>query len=201
LCRVRSIAHKAAYRNAWQWRLWLQGLVGARYDGLRHFHVVQSGVLMRCGQPRLRDLEEIRQKHGLKTIVVARGGTRHPLRGRWFRRERRFCGANGIRLEHMPFSDARIPPADIFARFLAIVSDPANHPVLVHCEQGFHRTGVLCAAYRIAAGGWDFSRAMHELETCGFEMSRDKRQPLLDALRQWSEKRPASSAPADSNSP
>jgi protein tyrosine/serine phosphatase len=169
----------------WQWRLWLQGLVGSRYDGLRHFAVVEPGVLLRSGQPRVRDLETIRGEHGLKTIIVARGGTRHPLRGRWFRKERRWCAQVGVTLEHMPFSDKSLPPADVFDRFLAVVRDPACRPVLVHCEQGFHRTGILVAAYRIGVQGWPPEQAMSEMERSGFESANPKRQSLRDALLAW----------------
>lgn len=176
---------RAGWRDPHQWWLWLSGLVGSRYDGLTHFHIVTPGVLMRCGQPRVRDLERIRAEHGLKTIVCARGGTRHPLRGRWFRKERRFCEVSGIRLLHMPFSDKAAPPRDVFDRFVAVLRDSSSHPVLVHCEQGFHRTGVLCAAYRMACEGWPLDRALDELETLGFETGREKRRPLLEAFREW----------------
>ncbi len=184
---------RAGWRDAHQWRLWLAGLVGSRYDGLTHFRVVEPGILLRCGQPRTRDLEEIRREHGLGCVVVARGGTRHPLRGRWFRKERRWCAAHGVPLVHMPFSDRATPPADVFDRFVALVADPATRPVLVHCEQGFHRTGVLCAAFRLACQGWTLDRALDELVACGFETQRPKRRPLLDALHTWAGGRAARS--------
>ncbi len=168
-----------------QWRLWLSGLVGSRYDGLTNFHVVEPGVLMRCGQPRVRDLEQIRAEHGLRTVVCARGGTRHPLRGRWFRKEQAYCRQAGIHLEHMPFSDAATPPPAVFARFLEIVERPERRPVLVHCEQGFHRTGILCAAYRIRTCGWPVEQALEEMRVHGFDIERPKRRLLLDALTAW----------------
>lgn len=187
-----------------QWRLWLAGLVGSRYDGLCHFHIVEPGVLMRCGQPRNADLEWIRAEHGLHTVVCARGGTRHPLRGRWFRRERAYCEANGIAFQHLPFSDAAAPPADVFERFLAIVAAPARRPVLVHCEQGFHRTGLLCAAYRVRVSGWPLERAMEEMRALGFDVERGKRRPLLDALIHWAAGQAARASdvrPAEMRSP
>jgi protein tyrosine/serine phosphatase len=91
----------------------------------------------------------------------------------------------GIHLEHMPFSDAASPPGDVFDRFLALVARPQRRPVLVHCEQGFHRTGILCAAYRIRACGWPVERALEEMRAFGFDFERPKRRPLLDALRAW----------------
>lgn len=168
-----------------QWCLWLSGLVGSRYDGLTHFHVVEPGVLLRCGQPRVRDLERIRAVHRLKTVICARGGTRHPLRGRWFRKERAYCARTGIYLEHMPFSDAAVPPADVFDRFLAIMEQPDRRPVLVHCEQGFHRTGILVAAYRVRVCNWPLEHALEEMRAFGFDFDRPKRRPLLDALSGW----------------
>ncbi len=177
------------YLEPRQWWLWLSGLVGSRYDGLAHFAVVEPGVLLRCGQPRLRDLETIRAQHGLRTIVCARGGTRHPLRGRWFRKQQRYAEQHGIRLMHMPFSDAQRPPNEVFDRFVACVSDPQARPVLVHCEQGLHRTGVLVAAYRIALQHWTLDAARTEMYYAGFEIQRPKRQGLLDALAAWYESR------------
>jgi protein tyrosine/serine phosphatase len=178
-------ARRRALRDPHQWRLWLMGLVGSRYDGLTNFHVVEPGVLLRCGQPRVRELEQIRAAHGLRTIVCARGGTRHPLRGRWFRLEQRWCAETGVQLVHMPFSDAATPPAEIFERFLTLLSEPAGRPVLVHCEQGYHRTGVLCAAYRVRVCGWPLDRALDEMRELGFEFERPKRQLLVTALRTW----------------
>ena len=88
-------------------------------------------------------------------------------------------------MEHMPFSDAATPPADVFERFLTLVAEPTRRPVLVHCEQGFHRTGILCAAYRIRACGWALEQALEEMRAYGFDFERAKRRPLLDALRVW----------------
>lgn len=179
---------RAGVRDPFQWLQWLRGLAGARYDGLRHFAVVAPGVLMRSGQPRVADLEAIRKEHGLGAVICARGGTRHPLRGRWFRKERRYCERTGIRLEHMPFSDKSSPPADVFDRFLAVVREAAARPVLVHCEQGFHRTGILVAAYRIAEQGWTLECALEELRVAGFEWDRPKRRSLVDALIKWAQR-------------
>ncbi|MEW6251431.1 MAG: tyrosine-protein phosphatase [Planctomycetota bacterium] len=176
---------RAGWRDLHQWRLWLSGLVGARYDGLTHFAVVAPGVLLRCGQPRIADLEQIRAAHGLRTVVCARGGTRHPLRGRWFRREKAWCERHGIALVHLPFSDEADPPTDVFEQFVALLADRDRCPLLVHCEQGFHRTGILCAAYRIRFSGWPLEKALAEMRAGGFQFERGKRQPLLDALRAW----------------
>jgi len=186
-------------RRGWtdprQWRLWLSGLFGSRYDGLTHFAVVDAGVIMRCGQPRLKDLDYVRKTYGLRTVVCARGGTRHPLRGRWFRRQKRYCQARGVRLVHLPFSDSDPPPPQVFDQFINIVLDPDSRPVLVHCEQGFHRTGLLCAAYRVRVQGWPVEQALKEMEAFGFRLSQPRRQPLVEALIHWAGSPPNSRYP------
>lgn len=178
-----------------QLRLWLSGLFASRYDGLHNFEIVDPGVLMRCGQPHVRDLEAIRTQHGIGTIVAARGGTRHPLRGRWFRKEIDYCRRHGIRFEHLPFSDVSAAPQEVFDRFLRVVEDPAARPVLLHCEQGFHRTGILVAAYRVRLCGWSVDRAVQEMNAAGFETANPKRRPVLEAFLQWAH---ASGAPRPS---
>ena len=188
------MAVEAGWRSGHQWRLWLSGLIGSRYDGLVHFAIVEPGVLMRSGQPRVSDLEQIRKEHGLGAIVCARGGTRHPLRGRWFRKQRAYCAAHGVHLEHIRMSDSRVNSEDAIGRFLSVVRDPQRRPVLVHCEQGFHRTGLLCAAYRIAECGWTLDQALDEMRVHGFDPADKKRQPLIDQLAAWSQTPAAASA-------
>lgn len=187
--QTAATRRKTGWRSPHQWKLWFSGLIGARYDGLAHFAVVERGVLLRAGQPHVRDLEAIRTKHGLGAVFCARGGTRHPLRGRWFRKQRAWCAAHGVHLEHVPFSDAKRPEVNVFDRFLALVDDQARRPVLVHCEQGFHRTGVLCAAYRLAISGWSVPQTLEEMSQHGFGLEDERRIGLLSALREWAQAR------------
>lgn len=186
---ARAVRPRRGVHDAHQWRLWLSGLFGSRYDGLEHFHVVESGVLMRSGQPRVSDLEYIRAEYGLRAVVCARGGTRHPLRGRWFARERAYCEREAIQFAHLPFSDADVPPPEIFDRFLSVAIRPEHQPLLVHCEQGFHRSGMLCAAYRIRVSKWPWEKVLAELRQFGFDPGDTKRQRLIQGLEAWAEQR------------
>ena len=52
--------------------------------------------------------------------------------------------------------------------FLRVVDDPANGPVLIHCFAGLHRTGVYCAVYRMEFDRWSNSRAIAEVQACGY---------------------------------
>jgi hypothetical protein len=53
-------------------------------------------------------------------------------------------------------------------RFLALMDDRDNYPVLIHCRAGLHRTGVMTAVYRMEYDGWSPQQAIRELKANGF---------------------------------
>jgi len=74
----------------------------------------------------------------------------------------------GMRYFQIPMTTHEAPTAEQIATFLAIVADPANEPVYVHCVGGRHRTGVMTAVYRMAHHGWDAARAFAEMKQYRF---------------------------------
>src|SRR4029453_442487 len=75
----------------------------------------------------------------------------------------------GLRFYRIGLSSKSKPSSEDVARFLAIVNDPANQPVFVHCHVGRHRTGVMTAIYRLAHDGWTADRAYAEMKQYKFE--------------------------------
>src|SRR5438552_13055490 len=71
----------------------------------------------------------------------------------------------GVGFEHvlwLPFKASK-PPKDTDAeRFLALVRDPHNWPVHIHCKGGRDRTGLMAALVRYAIDGWPLERALAE---------------------------------------
>jgi protein tyrosine/serine phosphatase len=61
-------------------------------------------------------------------------------------------------------SDVSIEDFDLIVQTM---SNPDNQPILVHCQSGADRTGVACAAYRMAVDGWTLAEAWEELECYG----------------------------------
>jgi hypothetical protein len=53
-------------------------------------------------------------------------------------------------------------------RFLQLATDKTRQPVFVHCQYGADRTGVMCAAYRVAVDGWTKQQAIDEMTQGGF---------------------------------
>lgn len=61
-----------------------------------------------------------------------------------------------------------LPNDDVFVRFLKLLQENPNKKVFVHCRLGEDRTGMMVAAYRMAAQGWTADEAMREMQQFGF---------------------------------
>ncbi|KAL9316158.1 hypothetical protein ACSQ67_017159 [Phaseolus vulgaris] len=63
-----------------------------------------------------------------------------------------FLKSNGIKLYHFGIEGHKEPfvniPEDTIREALKVVLDVRNHPVIIHCKRGKHRTGCLVGCYR-----------------------------------------------------
>src|SRR6476659_7023287 len=74
----------------------------------------------------------------------------------------------GMKAFHISMNTHTPPSKEQLAQFFKIVNDPANQPVYVHCVGGKHRTGVMTAAYRMTAEGWNAPKAFAEMKQYNF---------------------------------
>lgn len=139
---------------------------------LYHLATVQPGVLYRDGNRSSAEFKRAIGRTGVKTVVclvtdqeVADPGLPQ------FKEEFDFLKQKGIRLERIPIRAGGWPTTDDLHRFLAIVDQPENRPVLVHCAQGVHRTGMMAAAFQESRLGYDKQRAKAEIITFGHSES------------------------------
>jgi len=129
------------------------GLVLWKWDFVVHrIGVVEEGTLYRSAQLDPKKLAEVMDRYRIRTIV--------DLRERDQEGEKQVVEANGARYVWLP--TGQVPPPDVVKRFLEIMDDPSNRPVLLHCEHGVGRTGVLSGVYRMEYDGWDAARALKE---------------------------------------
>jgi protein tyrosine/serine phosphatase len=75
----------------------------------------------------------------------------------------------GMKFVRIPLTTSAAPPAVAVSQFLALVNDPVNQPVYVHCQGGRHRTGIMTALYRVTHDGWSADRAFAEMKEYEFE--------------------------------
>ena len=123
--------------------------------GLPNLHRVDDG-LYRCAQPTAAGMREA-EKMGVRTVVNLRS----------LHSDRDEIAGTKLAYEHIPMHAWHAEEEDV-VRFLKIVEDPANRPVLVHCQHGADRTGMVVAAYRVIVDGWSKDEAIREMTGGGF---------------------------------
>jgi tyrosine-protein phosphatase SIW14 len=111
----------------------------ARQKHLRNFRVVEDRVLYRAGQPSPAGLERVIHDYDIRTVVSFREhrGTGEPGTGDdW---EAELCRIKGINHVRIPIQgwwtapDGVVPGDEDVRRFLDLMADRRNHPVLAHC--------------------------------------------------------------------
>ena len=125
---------------------------------VRHFGTVVKGALYRSAQPDKNGWKILHTRYGIKTVFDLR---RNKPDEPWAVTEHRFCQRHGISYVKMPVGASRLTDAQL-QQFIEAIADPSRQPILVHCELGKARTGVLVAAYRIVAQGWSYKSAVAE---------------------------------------
>ena len=142
------------------------GAVAWLQNAVPNFGCVEPGARYRSGQPGARALHVMHERYGIKTIVNLRSLDKVP-EDRHMQEEIEFARQNNINLIFLPYRDG---PTIVQARkFLRIMAERTNLPVLIHCAEGKERAGVMVAVYRMAVDGWTPERALAEMRTYGFE--------------------------------
>lgn len=157
----------------------LRRLFRAPFDGLRHFGVVEAGILYRCGQPRPDELSDLIRKHELRTVVSLRGVREANDPDSWEARERAVCESAGVEFVTIPCNHKSPPTFEQAREFLSICDDPQRRPVIVHCRLGQQRTLLFCAIYRHARNGLSVPDAVREMDELGFDIRHRRHQRLL----------------------
>ncbi|TWT46033.1 hypothetical protein RAS1_24740 [Phycisphaerae bacterium RAS1] len=153
------------------------------YDGLRHFGVVEEGVLYRCGQPRPAELAGLIQQHKLRTVVSLRGARDDEDPDAWEEEERAVCREQGAAFVTIPFNHKNPPTPEQVLQFLELARGERTRPVLVHCRLGQQRTTMFCALHRVHNQGVAPAEAETEMDTLGFNIRHRRHQRLLEAYR------------------
>ncbi|MCB9898260.1 MAG: tyrosine-protein phosphatase [Planctomycetes bacterium] len=124
-------------------------------EGLPNLHRV-SATLWRSAQPTHEGMLAARDL-GVTTVVDLRSfhGDGDELEG---------TGLGSVHIFAKPWH----PELEDVRAFLRVAVDPARQPVLVHCQRGADRTGLMCAAYRMVVQGWSKDAALDEMRGGGF---------------------------------
>jgi len=125
--------------------------------GLRNFGRVDS-MLYRGGDFMPHGINSL-VALGVRTVISVRSHSTHA--------EPDSCAARGIAYYLFPMTTGATPDPAAMDSILDIIRN-ARAPVYVHCTAGEHRTGTVCALYRIRVQHWSHKRAWAEQEAYGF---------------------------------
>lgn len=155
---------------------------------IRNLRLVREGVLYRSGQMSRSGLKAVIRDYGIKTVISLRDSVLANERPPdWAEEE--FCAAEGINYCRISprvwlTPDGRTPAEEGVHQFLAVMDDPKNFPVLIHCYAGIHRSGAFTAIYRMEYEHYSNARAIAELRSHGYTALEDE-WDLLGYLEQY----------------
>lgn len=118
---------------------------------------VSSGVY-RSRKPREEDLKHAAAL-GIRTVLSLQRWMAHG--------EAEAAEGLGLRVLSVPMDGLVYPEFWKVDQAVALLADPALRPILVHCEHGRDRTGIVVAAYRISQEHASVDAAMTEARAHG----------------------------------
>ncbi|WP_349644417.1 response regulator [Rhizobium mayense] len=124
-----------------------------------NFHPVIPGELYRSAQLTPRQLETYVRDNGIRTIVNLRGENKNRT---WYDQE--IDAARRLGVEHIDFkmSASQILTADRADQLVSILRS-APKPILIHCQAGADRTGLVAVIYSQQIAGIDQKTAERQL--------------------------------------
>lgn len=148
------------------------------YTYQKRLRVVTEGKMYRSGCMTANGLEAAIKTHKIRTVINLMEEAPDPLLHPHFFapasvKESTVVEGAGARyitmtVKYLPRNQARTERPETIERYLEILDNPDNYPVLVHCKAGLHRTGVLIALYRMEYEGWTRQQAFAEVKANGF---------------------------------
>jgi tyrosine-protein phosphatase SIW14 len=150
----------------------------AVYAHSKRLRVVVPGRVYRSGQMTAEGFADAFARLGIRTVINVQDDFPDPdldqnFINRSTVRESDWCAGHGVRYVALApdLISRRLVGANqpkVIDKFLSIMDDEHNYPVLIHCKAGLHRTGVMVAVYRMEYQGWSPLAAIKELKDNGF---------------------------------
>lgn len=150
---------------------------------VRHFHIknfktVSPGVLYTSGQLKGMDYTRVLYKYHIRTIINLRDPAEH-LEKNWYPEEITWVRNHGVKYIEMPLNKSitkpdHFPDADIQQKFLGIMADKENLPLLIHDGAGESRVAMLAAVWLAKTRHYSAQQLLAEAENI-------KKHPLVES--------------------
>ena len=144
------------------------------YPGVQNFSRVDATIA--CGGATTPEAVTALKADGFTSIVNLRAAEEP---GANVEAEAGAATKAGVQYFHLPFR-AAAPDPRVVDRFLAVVSEPKNQPVFIHCATA-NRVAALWLIKRVRLDGWTIPKALEEATAIGLT-SEPLRQFALEYL-------------------
>jgi protein tyrosine/serine phosphatase len=115
-------------------------------------------ILYRSAQPDAAGFENMAKSLKIKTVIDLRET----------QTDAAILGASKINAYYVPMNAIHITNTEIISALKLIKAHEGEGPILVHCQHGADRTGVVMAMYRIIYQGWSKQQAIDEMKNGGY---------------------------------
>ena len=124
-----------------------------------NFHVSIDGQLYRSAQPTAAALRKYATFYGVRTVINLRGKNEQD---KWYRDE--VAEARLLGLQHIDFKmSARKELSLDQVKRLVVILREAPKPILIHCQSGSDRSGLVAAIYLHEIGNVDVEKAEKQI--------------------------------------
>jgi protein tyrosine/serine phosphatase len=114
--------------------------------------------LYRSAQPDAAGFMNMAKTLKVKTVIDLRES----------QTDAQYLGDSKIKPFYVPMNALRITNEQVIAALKLIKAHEGEGPILVHCQHGADRTGVVMAMYRIIYQGWSKQQAIDEMKNGGY---------------------------------
>lgn len=120
------------------------------------------------------------QLDGPDVASLKKLGIRTVLNLRRFHSDEYLFKGTSVQMVRVPMNAWHIEDEDVVAALKVLQQASPAAPVLIHCQHGADRTGVVSAMYRIVVQGWDKQAAIDEMINGGYGF-----HPVWDNIRSY----------------
>jgi hypothetical protein len=150
------------------------GLV--KHFSIKNFQVIKPGVLYTSGQPRGMDYARLLYKYHIGSFVNLRVPEEHRDQN-WYNEEVSWMRNNSVKYIELPIARENqadsIPDTETSRKFLEIMNDQKNLPVLLHDGSGKERVSYLAAVWMLKSGNFTPEQTIEKIK-------KIKKQPLTE---------------------
>jgi protein tyrosine/serine phosphatase len=142
---ARALAQEGARPKQWAMPVSL--------EGTPNLHRVEDNFF-RSAQPDANGFKALASAYGVRTVISLRA----------FNSDEPLARGLDLKLVRIRINTWNIHRADVVAALQNLRRASRDEPVLLHCQHGADRTGMISALYRVLYQGWSKVAALDEMQ-------------------------------------